>query len=30
VLAACLEDLTRFRAGAPLDDDLTVMVVRRS
>ena len=30
VLAACLDDLTRFRAGAPLDDDLTVMVVRRA
>jgi len=30
VLAACLEDLTRFRAGTSLDDDLTVMVVRRA
>ncbi len=30
VLAACLDDLTTFRAGTPLDDDLTLMVVRRT
>lgn len=29
VVAACRDDLARFRAGAPPSDDLTLMVVRR-
>jgi phosphoserine phosphatase RsbU/P len=29
LIAACLADLTRFRAGAPMRDDLTIMVARR-
>lgn len=28
--SACLRDLTAFRAGAPPNDDLTIMVVRRT
>lgn len=27
--AGCLEDLSRFRSGAPRNDDLTIMAVRR-
>jgi sigma-B regulation protein RsbU (phosphoserine phosphatase) len=29
-IAACLADLAEFRAGAPLQDDLTLMVLRRA
>jgi sigma-B regulation protein RsbU (phosphoserine phosphatase) len=29
LVAACIDDLNGFRAGAPLLDDLTVMVIRR-
>lgn len=28
-VTACMDDLEKFRAGAPLLDDLTVMVIRR-
>jgi sigma-B regulation protein RsbU (phosphoserine phosphatase) len=28
--AACLEDMNRFRAGAPRSDDLTILVLRRT
>ena len=30
VMAECLADLTRFRAGVPLGDDLTMMVVQKA
>lgn len=29
LISACLEDLKAFRAGVPLADDLTIMVIRR-
>jgi Serine phosphatase RsbU, regulator of sigma subunit len=29
LLAATLEDLKSFRAGAPRSDDLTIMIIRR-
>ncbi len=29
LVEACLEDLTTFRSGAPIKDDLTVMAIRR-
>jgi sigma-B regulation protein RsbU (phosphoserine phosphatase) len=30
MVEACLEDVTSFRSGAPRNDDLTVMAIRRS
>lgn len=30
LVEACLEDVTSFRSGAPRNDDLTVMAIRRS
>ncbi len=29
LVGACLEDLSGFRVGAPRNDDLTVMAIRR-
>jgi sigma-B regulation protein RsbU (phosphoserine phosphatase) len=30
LIQACIDDVARFRAGAPKGDDLTIMVLRKS
>jgi hypothetical protein len=30
LVIACIDELTGFRAGVPLADDLTIMSIRRS